>query len=141
MGRINAKAFLELSDVDLRACYFSRQKIVYTRELANAIVSGQLSLKKLYYQDEEEVRIKLKKIKGIGDWTVDIYLLHALRRMNVFPIGDLALVNAIKWVKDLPAASKEELIAISELWKPYRSIASMIFWHYYIKKKNIRLVH
>jgi DNA-3-methyladenine glycosylase II len=141
MGTINAKAFVKLSDEDLRGCYFSRQKIIYTRELANAIVSGQLSLKKLYYQDEEHVRFTLKKIKGIGDWTVDIYLLHALRRTNVFPIGDLALINAIKWVKDLPAATKEELIALSELWKPYRSIASMIFWHYYIKKKNIRLVH
>jgi DNA-3-methyladenine glycosylase II len=141
MGAINAKAFLKLSDEDLRACYFSRQKIIYTRELANAIVEGRLSLKKLYHQDDDEVRIALKKIKGIGDWTVDIYLLHALRRMNVFPAGDLALVNAIKWVKDMPAASKEDLMALSEAWKPYRSIASMIFWHYYIKKKNIRLVH
>lgn len=141
MGTILPEAFLKLDDEALRLCYFSRQKIIYTRELANAIVSGQISLRKLYHQDEETVRTTLKKIKGIGDWTVDIYLLHALRRTNVFPVGDLALVNAIKSVKECPSATKEDLVALSASWKPYRSIASMLFWHYYIKKKNIRLVH
>jgi DNA-3-methyladenine glycosylase II len=80
-------------------------------------------------------------LKGIGDWTVDIYLLHALRRMDVFPIGDLALVNAIKMVKQLSSATKEELITMSEGWRPYRSIATMLFWHYYIRKKNIKILH
>jgi DNA-3-methyladenine glycosylase II len=79
--------------------------------------------------------------KGIGNWTVDIYLLHALRRLDVFPVGDLALVNSIKMVKQLPTASKEDLVQLSENWRPYRSIATMLFWHHYIKKKNIKILH
>jgi DNA-3-methyladenine glycosylase II len=141
--RINIapKTLLQLTDDDLRSCYLSRQKIVYTRELANAIVSKRISLEECEALPDDVVRKELKALKGIGDWTVDIYLLHALRRIDVFPIGDLALVNSIKMVKQLPTATKEELVQMSEMWKPYRSIATMLFWHYYIKKKNIKILH
>lgn len=141
--RINIapKTLLQLTDDDLRSCYLSRQKIVYTRELANAIVSKKISLEECEALPDDVVRKELKALKGIGDWTVDIYLLHALRRIDVFPIGDLALVNSIKMVKQLPTATKEELVQMSEMWKPYRSIATMLFWHYYIKKKNIKILH
>ena len=138
---LRPKNFLTLSDEDLRNCYFSRQKIVYTRELAHALVSRKISLKKLFDENPDTVRMKLKALKGIGDWTVDIYLIHALRQVDVFPVGDLALVNAVKMVKKLPAATREDLIALSQQWKPYRSIATMLFWHYYIRKKNIKLLH
>ena len=90
---------LSLSDEELRSCYFSRQKIIYTRELAQAIVSKKINLKKFELFTNDDVREELKKLKGIGDWTVDIYLLHTLRRTDVFPIGDLALVNAVRMVK------------------------------------------
>lgn len=132
---------LNLSDEELRNCYFSRQKIIYTRELANAILSSQIDLKAFEKYDDAIVRTELKKLKGIGDWTVDIYLIHALQRTDVFPVGDLALVNAIKMLKQVPSISKEELLQLSEQWKPYRSIATMLFWHYYINKKNIKLLH
>ena len=138
--RITPNNLLQLSDEELRACYLSRQKIIYTRELANAIVSKRINLKKFEDQPDEIVRKELKKLKGIGDWTVDVYLIHALRRANVFPIGDLALINAIKMVKGNGMA-KEEIIQMSEKWKPYRTMATMLFWHYYIRKKNIKLLH
>lgn len=138
---ITPKKLISLSDEELRSCYFSRQKIIYTRELANAILSKQISLKKFEEQDDAIVRTELKKLKGIGDWTVDIYLIHALQRTDVFPVGDLALVNAIKMVKQLPSITKEELLQLSGQWKPYRSIVTMLFWHHYIKKKNIKLLH
>jgi DNA-3-methyladenine glycosylase II len=138
---ITPKNLLALSDETLRACYFSRQKIVYARELAHAIILNKISLRKLYHQPDNVVRTELKKLKGIGDWTADIYLLHALRRTDIFPLGDLALVNAIRMTKQLPEAGKEELLALSETWKPHRSIATMILWHYYIRKKNIKLLH
>jgi len=133
---ITPKKLLSLSDEELRSCYFSRQKIIYTRTLANAILSKQINLKKFEEQEDDLVRTELKKLKGIGDWTVDIYLIHALRRADVFPVGDLALVNAVKMVKQLPSITKEELLQLSEQWNPYRSIATMLFWHYYIKKKR-----
>lgn len=138
---ITPKNLLQLTDEELRSCYLSRQKIIYTRELANAIVNKKINLKRFEELPDDVVRAELKALKGIGNWTVDIYLLHALRRLDVFPIGDLALANSIKMVKQLPTATKEDLIQLSEKWKPYRSIATMLFWHYYIKKKNIKILH
>jgi DNA-3-methyladenine glycosylase II len=130
-----------LTDEELRSCYLSRQKIVYTKELANAILNKKIKLKKFESLPDDIVRTELKALKGIGDWTVDIYLIHALRRTDIFPIGDLALVNSIKMVKQLSSITKEELLELSKKWKPYRSIATMLFWHYYIKKKNIKILH
>ena len=101
----------------------------------------EIVLEEMESQPDEVVRTKLKKIKGIGDWTVDIYLIHALRRTDVFPVGDLALVNSIRMNLQIPEASKEDLLVLSEKWKPYRSIATLLFWHYYIRVKNIKLLH
>lgn len=139
--KITPKNLLLLTDEELRNCYLSRQKIVYTKELASAILTKKISLKKFEGLPDDFVRIELKALKGIGDWTVDIYLLHALRRLDIFPIGDLALVNSIKMAKQLPSVTKEDLINLSQQWKPYRSVATMLFWHYYIKKKNIKILH
>lgn len=139
-GFVTPEKILALSDAELRACYFSRQKIVYARELANAIRTGQLRLKKLSSAPDEEVREQLKKIKGIGDWTADVYLMHALRRTDLFPLGDIALVNSLKEVKQLPKdVSKEKMLRLAEPWRPYRTIAAMILWHAYIQKRGIRL--
>lgn len=138
IGYVTPAKILSLSDEDLRSCYFSRQKIVYARELANAIQSKSLQLKKLEQAHEEEVRLTLKAIKGIGDWTVDVYLMHALQRTDLFPLGDIALVNSLKTVKKLPKdISKEKMLAIAEAWRPNRTIAAMILWHDYIKKRGI----
>lgn len=139
-GYVTPAKILAMSDEELKACYFTRQKIVYVRELANAITSKKLVLKKLEKMPDEEVRFTLKQIKGIGDWTVDVYLMHALRRTDLFPLGDIALVNSLKHERSLPAhTTKEELLAMAEPWRPYRTIASMILWHAYIKRKKIRL--
>lgn len=138
IGYVTPAKILSLSDEDLRSCYFSRQKIVYARELANAIQSKSLQLKKLGQAHEEEVRLRLKAIKGIGDWTVDVYLMHALQRTDLFPLGDIALVNSLKTVKKLPKDfTKEKMLAIAEAWRPNRTIAAMILWHDYIKKRGI----
>ena len=140
IGYVTPAKMLSLSDEELRACYFSRQKIIYARELATAVLSKKLNLKKLSSAHEDEVRHELKKIKGIGDWTVDVYLMHALQRTDLFPLGDIALVNSLKEVKRLhPNITKEEMLLIAEPWRPYRTIASMILWHAYIQKRGIRL--
>jgi DNA-3-methyladenine glycosylase II len=139
---VTPQALLSLSEEELRSCYFSRQKIGYTRGLATALDTGTISLAKMERLPEAEVRNQLKALKGIGDWTVDIYLIHALRRTDIFPLGDLALVNSLKQVKALPAhTAREDLLAIAEPWRPYRSIATMLLWHSYIQKRNIKLLH
>ena len=137
---ITPQNVLQLSDEELRECYFSRQKIVYARGLANALINEEINLQQFEFEEDSVVRTTLKKFKGIGEWTTDIYLIHALRRLDIFPLGDLALVNAIKEIKRLHVTTeKEELLKLSEPWKPYRSIASMILWHYYIQKRNLKL--
>jgi len=140
IGYVTPAKILSLSDEELRSCYFSRQKIIYARELAKAVQSKQLRLHKFSNAHEDEVRIELKKIKGIGDWTVDVYLMHSLRRTDLFPLGDIALVNSLKETKQLhPHTTKEKMLKISEPWRPYRTIASMILWHAYIQKRGIKL--
>jgi len=139
IGTITPEKLLALSDDELKACYFSRQKTVYARALGKAIVSKQIILKTFSDLDNAEIRQQLKTIKGIGDWTVDVYLLFALQRADVFPLGDLAMVNALKEVKQLSKEIKqEELLKLAEKWRPYRSIATMLFWHYYIQKRGIK---
>ena len=124
----------------MRACYFSRQKIIYARELAKAVLSKQVNLKKLAVLPDEEVRNVLIQLKGIGHWTIDVYLMHSLQRTDLFPLGDIALVNSLKETKKLPKdISKEDMMQIAEQWRPYRTVASMILWHSYIKKRGIKL--
>jgi len=140
IGYVTPAKILALSDEELRACYFSRQKIIYARCLATAIQAKQLNLKKLSFATDEEIRVELKKIKGIGDWTVDVYLMHALQRTDLFPLGDIALMNSLKEVKQLhPKVTREEMLVIAESWRPYRTIASMILWHAYIQKRGIKI--
>ena len=139
--RLTPQNLAMLTDDELRSCYLSRQKIIYTKELAHAILTKKIKLKKFEALPDNIVRTELKALKGIGDWTVDIYLLHALRRADIFPIGDLALVNSIKMIKKLSSITKDELLELSKKWKPYRSIATMLFWHYYIKNKGIKILH
>ncbi len=130
---------LLLTDEEMRACYCSRQKTSYIKYLAEAILSGQLNFNELEDLDDDVIRAKLVALKGIGNWTADVYLMFVLQHADVFPIGDLAAVNALKRVKNLPIDTpKEEIIAIAEKWQPYRAIATMVLWHYYLsapKKK------
>jgi DNA-3-methyladenine glycosylase II len=140
IGYVTPAKILSLKDEELRACYFSRQKIIYAKELATAIRSKKISLKKLGLLHDEEIRAEMIQLKGIGHWTIDVYLMHALQRTDLFPLGDIALVNSLKEVKQLPKEiSKEEMLKIAEPWRPYRTIAAMILWHSYIQKRGIKL--
>jgi DNA-3-methyladenine glycosylase II len=126
---------LLLTDAELRECYFSRQKTAYIKYLAEAIISGQVNLAAFEQMEDDEIRRHLIALKGIGNWTVDVYLMFALQRADLFPVGDLAIVNAVKGLKLLPKeTTKEELIVIAEQWQPYRTVASMMLWHYYLSK-------
>jgi len=140
IGHITPEKILQLSDEEMKACYFSRQKIKYARHLADAIVNGELNIEQLNNLPDHLVRTELKKVKGIGDWTVDVYLMMVLHRCDCFAGGDIALIKSIKEVKGLsPLTSKEEILSIIENWKPYRTIAAFILWHAYIKKRNLKL--
>lgn len=135
--KITAGKILLLTDEELRACFVSRQKTVYVRGLADAIQKGEINLEEFEKMSNDDIRVKLTSLKGIGNWTTDVYLMFALQRVDVFPVGDLAAVNAMKRLKKLaPSASREEILEISEGWKPFRSVASMMLWHYYLSNTS-----
>jgi DNA-3-methyladenine glycosylase II len=140
IGTVTPVKLLAMTDDEMRACYFTRQKMGYARGLAEAIQSKSIRLKQLAALPDEEVRAQLIQLKGIGHWTIDVYLMHALRRTDLFPLGDIALVNSLKENKQLPPHStKEEMLQVAEPWRPYRTIAAMILWHDYIQKRGIKL--
>ena len=115
--------------------------MTYVRGLAQSVLAKQLRLKSLNTFDDESVRYQLKKHKGICDWTADIYLIHALNRTDIFPIGDLALVKSLKELKQLPAhTDQRELLEVAELWRPYRTIATMLLWHRYIQQRKMTVL-
>lgn len=125
---------VNLTDEELRSCHISRQKSNYLRGLSAAVLNGELDIEGLQHLSEEEVRTQLTSIKGIGNWTTDVYLLFCLQKKDVFAIGDIAVINTVKELTD--AQTKEEILAVAENWKPYRSLAVYFLWHYYLKKRN-----
>ncbi len=138
-GEITPENLLSLSEAEMKACYFSRQKTVYARELAKATAGGNLDLKSFKNLSNEDIKTELKKIKGVGDWTADIYLLMAMLRADVMPKGDLALHVAWQKLKGLERRpASDEFLQIAERWQPLRSVAARLLWHFYLSvKKNL----
>jgi DNA-3-methyladenine glycosylase II len=132
---LTPEGFLGLDDETLRAAGFSRQKTGYSRHLAHAIVTGEFDLECLATQPDEPARTALIQRKGIGPWSADIYLLMALLRPDVWPVGDLALQVAMQAVKQLPKRpTAEEMVALGEPWRPWRSVAARLLWHHYLSR-------
>jgi len=130
---ITPARFLDLNDARLKSFGFSRQKAAYGRNLARAIVEGQLDLSGLDTMTDKLARSELIKINGIGSWTADIYLLTVLRRPDIWPKEDLALAVAAQKIKRLNARpTPRELENLSLVWKPWRAVAARLLWHYYL---------
>src|ERR1700761_4419917 len=121
--QITPARVLLLTDEEFKACYCSRQKTTYIKYLAEAILNGQIELEQFEQLPDDEIRTQLTALKGIGNWTTDVYLMFVLQRADIFPIGDLAAVNALKRVKGLPmSTTREEVLEIAEQWQPHRTI-------------------
>jgi DNA-3-methyladenine glycosylase II len=137
LSELTPDRLLLLTDEEMRSCYVSRQKTIYLRHLAQALVSGQLNLSELEDMEDADIRTKLTALKGIGHWTTDVYLMFVLKHADVFPIGDLAAVNALKRVKNLPKeTAREEIVAVAAQWQPYRTVATMLLWHFYLSARR-----
>ena len=118
---------------ELRACGLTRQKAAYCIELARSLVSGELSLPAVRRSDDLTARKALVRVKGIGAWTADCYLLFCLRRPDIWPDGDLALAESARWLKRLNARPDvEHLRQIVASWSPWRSVGARILWHSYL---------
>jgi DNA-3-methyladenine glycosylase II len=137
---LTPRRFLALEDGELKTIGFSRQKTRYGRLLAESIIRRRLKLTRLAAMDDEAVRSEMIKIKGIGHWTIDIYMLMALGRPDVWPSGDLALATAVQKVKKLSSRpGPKELNDLSLAWQPWRAVAARLFWHYYLAARKVKI--
>lgn len=119
----------QLDDAVIRAAGFSRPKIAYLRDLTAHVTDGRLDLHALDHLTDDEAIATLSRVKGIGRWTAEIFLIFRLKRLDVFPVDDLGLVNAIHRAYRLRKRPTEaRLRTIGEPWRPYRSVASWYLW-------------
>ena len=125
-------SFFALTDEQLRAVGFSRAKMVYGRDLAASILAGQLDLDALAEMNDDEAVGSLTAVRGLGRWSAEVYLLFCLCRPDVLPADDLALLTAAQKVKRLAARpTAGALRTMAEPWRPWRSVAARLLWHYY----------
>lgn len=131
-GEIAPEALLTLDEDALRCAGLSRQKAAYARGLAEAVVTGGIDLDGLPGRPDEDVVEELVRLKGIGRWSAEIYLLFALGRPDAFPADDLALMVGAQRLKRLDARpNRNGLMEIAEAWRPWRGPAALLLWHYY----------
>ena len=125
---------ITLSDHEMKSNQISQQKAKYLKALSHSILKNEIDLVSLGNKSTDEVRQQLTAIKGIGNWTTDIYMMFCLQSKDIFPIGDIAIINTVKELKQV--TTQNEIATLSEQWKPLRSLASFFLWHYYLKKRN-----
>ena len=136
VGILTPESLLESSDAHLRADGFSRQKTTYARQLAEAVTQNRIDLDALNSLPDGEVKAELIRLKGVGEWTSDIYLLMAMLRPDVMPKGDVALHTAWHKLSGEPRPTSDEFLLIAERWQPYRSVAARMLWHFYLSEKR-----
>ncbi len=136
VGDVTPESLLKSSDAELKADGFSRQKTSYARHLAEAVQEHRIDFDELERLSDTEVRAELIKLKGVGEWTSDIYLLMALLRPDIMPKGDVALHTAWHKLSGEPRPASDEFLVIAERWKPYRSVAARLLWHFYLSERR-----
>lgn len=139
IGDFTPENIIEVTEKEFRECGVSRQKATYLRGLAEAILDRVIDIDSLGAKDPGEVRRELIRLKGIGNWTVDIYLMFSLQSPDVLPLCDIGIISAIKDLWGF--ITIEEMAAHTESWKPYRTTAAFLLWHYYLEKRGRKFPH
>jgi DNA-3-methyladenine glycosylase II len=137
IGAVDPQKILQTPDENFRNCGVSRQKTHYIKCLAIAIENKSLVLESLAKKTPDQIRAELIKIKGIGNWTIDVYLMFALQFPDIIPLGDIAVVNTIKELWNIH--EKLDMEALSQKWSPHRSYATFLLWHHYLQKRNRKI--
>lgn len=132
--QITPKIIITATDEELKKCGISRQKIIYLKDLASKVISNEINFESFSSKKEEQIRKELIIIKGVGNWSIEVYLMFCLQMPNIIPLGDIAIKNTLKELYN--CQTHEEMEILSNNWKPYRTIASFVLWHYYLKKRN-----
>ena len=134
VGKIDPTTIYNATDQDLRNCGISRQKTLYLKDVAQRVIRKELSFSSLPMKTEQQIRNELIQIKGVGNWSIDVYLMFCMQSQDIIPLGDIAIKNTLMELYN--CQSEEEMLAVSSNWKPYRTLASFIIWHYYLKKRG-----
>src|SRR3954467_1050119 len=128
-GGVQPEAMLALSDDEFRQAGMSRQKITYLRDLAAKVVSGELPIHSLHELTDDEVIDAIVKVKGLGRWSAEMFLMFRLHRPDVLPVDDLGIVNAMQRLYGLRKRPKpDRMRKIAEPWRPYRTVACWYLW-------------
>lgn len=136
-GQIKPDTVLSCSDESLRSIGISKPKITYIKNLSGSVLDGKIDLKLLPTLPDEEVIDSLTKIKGIGRWTAEMFLIFSLGRLNVFSTADVGLQRAITWLYNLKASpSTLELERLKDRWSPYCTVAALYLWEVINQKIN-----
>lgn len=132
LGEVSPDTVRVAGEDGLRACGLSSPKARYALGIAEAVGAGEVNFRGLARKSDDDVRAELMRLKGIGRWTADIYLMFAMGRPDVMPSGDIALQSAAGRLLGIePRPDPETLDAIAVRWAPYRSIAAIMLWHAY----------
>jgi DNA-3-methyladenine glycosylase II len=132
----DAASLLALDDVVFKRVGITRQKTAYARGLASAIAGKSLDLDAIAMLEDADVHTTLTRIKGIGLWTSNVYLLMALGRPDAFPASDIALqVAAHRALRLRKRPTPERLERLAEQWRPWRAVAARLLWHFYLSEK------
>jgi len=134
VGKVDPFNISNATDEDLRTCGISRQKTLYLKDLAQRVISKELDFSSLPMKSEQQIRNELIQIKGVGNWSIDVYLMFCMQSQDIIPLGDIAIKNTLMELYN--CQSEDEMLAISSNWKPFRTLASFIIWHYYLKKRG-----
>ena len=134
VGKVDPFTIHNATDEDLRSCGISRQKTIYLKDVAQRVIRKELCFSSLPMKTEQQIRNELIQIKGVGNWSIDIYLMFCMQSQDIIPLGDIAIKNTL--IELYNCQSEEEMLAVSSNWKPYRTLASFIIWHYYLKKRG-----
>lgn len=125
---------VEVTEQEFRSCGISRQKTTYLRALAEAILDGLVDFESFENKTPEQIREELIRVKGVGNWTIDIYLMFSLQSPDILPLGDIGILSAIKDLWGF--TTMEQIVAHTQSWKPYRTTAAFFLWHYYLEKRG-----
>jgi DNA-3-methyladenine glycosylase II len=126
---------IELGELHLKSLGLTRQKTAYCLHLAEILNNNRLNLSGFSRLSDEEAKRALMQVKGIGSWSADIYLLMVLRRSDIWPAGDLALISALTKLKRLKNPQPNQLVRIVDSWRPFRSVAARMLWQYYLGER------
>jgi DNA-3-methyladenine glycosylase II len=131
---ITPEKIANASDEELRSCGLSRQKSLYVKDLAEKVLNKDIDFSTFSTKTEVQIRSELITIKGVGNWSIEVYLMFCLQMPDIIPLGDIAIKNTMKLLYNTQTIDKME--AISNTWKPYRTMASYIIWHHYLSKRK-----